>query len=107
MADEVEYGGRPRVDTGGLDGWKKCLLIFLGVGILLMVIILPISFVGVEYYQVCFHMYKSCIMISKTLKNGKLKRNFVLMFQKKLDFMLSQLSINIPLSINKLSINIM
>lgn len=55
MADE-EYG-RPRVETGELEGWKKCLLIFLGVGILLMVIILPISFVGVEYYQVRFHHY--------------------------------------------------
>lgn len=56
MADEVdeEYGGRPRVETGGGDGWKKCLFIFLGVGILLMVIILPIGFVGVEYYQVRF-----------------------------------------------------
>ena len=65
------------MDTGELDRWKKCLLIFLGVGILLMVIILPISFVGVEYYQVCFHMYKSCIMITRTLKNGELKRNYV------------------------------
>lgn len=54
MADEVdeENGGRPRVETGEGSGWKKCLFIFLGVGILLMVIILPISFVGVEYYQV-------------------------------------------------------
>lgn len=89
MADEDEYGGRPRVDTGELDGWKKGLLIFLGVGILLMVIILPISFVGVEYYQVCFHMYKSCIMITRTLKKGELKRNYMLMFQKKLDFMVA------------------
>lgn len=52
--DDEEYGGRPRVDTGS-EGWKKCLVVFLGVGILLMVIILPISFVGVEYYQVRFN----------------------------------------------------
>ena len=65
MADEVdeEYGGRPRVETGELDGWKKCLFTFLGVGILLMIIILPISFVGVEYYQVRFHLYKTCIKL--------------------------------------------
>ena len=70
MADEVdvEYGGRPRVETGEGNGWKKCLAIFLGVGILLMVIILPISFVGVEYYQVRFQLYKTCIVIERKLK---------------------------------------
>lgn len=50
MADEED--GRPRIVTGEIEGWKKCLLIFLGVGMLLLVIILPISFVGVEYYEV-------------------------------------------------------
>lgn len=60
MADEEEYGGRPRVETGEGSGWKKCLLIFLGVGILLMLIIFPMSFVGVEYYQVRLEL---CIMI--------------------------------------------
>lgn len=49
---DVEEGHRPREDRGEMEGWKKCLLIFLGIGLLLMVIILPISFVGVEYYEV-------------------------------------------------------
>lgn len=60
MADEEEYGGRPRVETGEGSWWKKCLLIFLGVGILLMLIIFPMSFVGVEYYQVRLEL---CVMI--------------------------------------------
>lgn len=58
------------MDTGELDRWKKCLLIFLGVGILLMVIILPISFVGVEYYQLGLRKQKS---------TGKVKLNEVYM----------------------------
>lgn len=49
---DVEEGRRPRVDTGDMEGWKKCLLIFLGIGLLVTIIILPISFVGVEYYEV-------------------------------------------------------
>ena len=68
MADEVdeEYGGRPRVAEAG-GGRTKCLAIFFGVGILLMVIILPMSFVGVEYYQVRFNLIclkLCCIMIA-------------------------------------------
>ena len=49
---DVEEGNRPRIVTGEMEGWKKCLAIFFGIGILLMIIILPISFVGVEYYEV-------------------------------------------------------
>ena len=49
---DVEEGQRPRVDTGGMQGYQKCLLIFLGIGLLIMVIVLPLSFSGVEYYEV-------------------------------------------------------
>lgn len=65
MDDMEVEDGRPRVETGELEGWKKCLLIFLGVGILLMVIILPISFVGVEYYQVRFSFLNFAFNIGK------------------------------------------
>lgn len=50
MVDEEEYGGRFCVEIGEGSWWKKCLLIFFGVGILFMVIIFFMSFVGVEYY---------------------------------------------------------
>lgn len=72
MADEEEYGGRPRVETGEGSWWKKCLLIFLGVGILLMVIIFPMSFVGVEYYQVRLEL---CIMICREAQRSVITIN--------------------------------
>ena len=49
---DVEEGQRPRVDTGEMESWKKSLLIVLGIGLVVMTIVLPLSFKGVEYYEV-------------------------------------------------------
>lgn len=49
---EFGEGQRVLVDTGEMDLWKKCLLYFFGIVALLLIIILPLSFVGIEYYEV-------------------------------------------------------
>ena len=49
---DVEEGQRPSVDTGEMESWKKSLLIVLGIGLVVMTIVLPLSFKGVEYYEV-------------------------------------------------------
>lgn len=61
---DIEEGQRPRVVTGGMQGYQKCLLISLGIGLLTMVIVLPLSFSGVEYYEVGI-----CLILNTYVKN--------------------------------------
>lgn len=57
---ELEEGERVRVDTGEMDLWKKFLLCFFGIVVLLLIIILPLGFVGIEYYEVRVFSHKTC-----------------------------------------------
>lgn len=57
---EFEESGRVRVDTGEMDLWKKFLLCFFGIVVLLLIIILPLGFVGIEYYEVRVVSLKTC-----------------------------------------------
>lgn len=56
---ELEEGERVRVDTGEMDLWKKLLLCSFGIVVLLLIIILPLGFVGIEYYELGFTKQKS------------------------------------------------
>lgn len=70
---DIEEGQRPRVVTGGMQGYQKCLLIFLGIGLLTMVIVLPLSFSGVEYYELGIRKQKSTgnIKLDKVYTGGR------------------------------------
>ena len=57
---ELEEGERVRVDTGEMDLWKKLLLCSFGIVVLLLIIILPLGFVGIEYYEVRVVSLKTC-----------------------------------------------